>query len=103
MQRMALKMAFIYGSMSFKLDINRWDFFFHTFLRDINERGFRLIAAGEDFTSFICDLKCLLIMQLILENCLLINFVLISSCLGIQCDYGVNGDLAWVSHLFGTF
>lgn len=55
-------------------------FLFHTFLRDINERGFRLIATGEDFTSFICDLKCLLIMQLILENCLLINFVLISSC-----------------------
>jgi hypothetical protein len=67
MQRMALKMAFIYGSMSFKLDINRWDFY--TFLRDINERGFRLIATGEDFTSFqFCDLKCLLIMQLILEN-----------------------------------
>lgn len=46
MQRMALKMAFIYGSMSFKLDINRWDFI----PRKLMMGGFRLIAtAGKDF------------------------------------------------------
>jgi len=69
-------------------------FFFHTFLRDINERGFRLIATGEDFTSFICDLKCLLIMQLIFRELPVNKFCANFLLLGIQCDYGVSGDLA---------
>lgn len=77
MQRMALKMAFIYGSMSFKLDINRWDFILFFFYREINDGGFRLIATS--FFSYslslsLCDLKCLLIMQLILGELVVKKF-----------------------------